>query len=673
MTTKTVGLAQPFVWLYVKTADDDYTNPVRLPLTGSDFLLEFQDDTVFTLDDSIDVPGTGQSKTARAMTRIRLMDPAFTYLEGLFVRNRYLSFEYGWTDDNGNVLETSGSVRAMVSSIKPRFTYSGTELDVTLVSDLSVGNEGNDVAAMLNSTTISSKLFRSKHSQGFEVKGAGIDISKLAKDNDVYEEPSKAIHKPNPELNALISSAKALSPPASTRAPKGQKLAIYLLSAAASITKFERISDIVAFIAEICGMEHDIDETALCPYDIYLVNKTLYSFIKDDLVTLAGDDKGVRDYRFWIRGNKLYFKNAQRTEAVKKLEFIGDNKSVSDRFADPQRKSIVLDFTLDLVPNLVINSASVSTKGVGFNPLDKKMTGRHAAVIKSPEIMASIHSEIISIDRQDNRETASVGFASDDIYGGRQELNDISKAKDDISRSSYSSVQSDWLVWETASQLANYFTQQSPSKDKFTEDKLKLAAYRALLKRRNAGLDKELYQPSDATASIQASDVKTLNRKPNVNDPTKAGRMYVLPYADSRAADLAEGILASSMKGPFMAKCTCYGDPTMRLLQSVLMLVHTPEGFHYSSGRYLVTGLVNKIDASGFTTEISMTTDGVANQKSISELIAEADGPSPEDYAKANAKASDDQLSRGDSDKVDKPVLPGGAVEALWSGINGDD
>lgn len=111
----------------------------------------------------------------------------------------------------------------------------------------------------------------------------------------------------------------------------------------------------------------------------------------------------------------------------------------------------------------------------------------------------------------------------------------------------------------------------------------------------------------------------------------------------------------------------------MRLLQSVLMLVHTPEGFHYSSGRYLVTGLVNKIDASGFTTEISMTTDGVANQKSISELIAEADGPSPEDYAKANAKASDDQLSRGDSDKVDKPVLPGGAVEALWSGINGDD
>lgn len=672
-----VGLAQPFVWLYIKTADDNYTTPVRFPLTGSDFFVEFQDDSLFSMGDA-DVPGSGASKTGRAMTRIKLIDPSFTYLEGLLVRNRFLSFEYGWTDEYGNILETSGSIRSMVGSIVPRFTYSGTELELTLISDLSVSNDGSEIASMLNATTVSSKLFISTKSQGseYKVKGAGVDISKIVKDNKLYDEEGPGYVEEwvpaSPDSDLPRGSKVKIRRKPPPRATKGTALALYLAQNASSIARFERISDIVVYIATICGMEYDVDETAYCLYDIYLMNKTLHSFIKDDLVSLAKDDRGVADYKYWVRGNKLFFKRSQGTNAVKKLEFIGDHKSVTDRFSDSARKSIVLDFQLTMMPNLIVNSSSVSTKVVGYDPINKKPTGRHAAIVKSPDIMTSIYSEIQSIDLADNREVAGAGARQNDAYGGRRdELDVISKEGNNISRSNYKSVQSDWLVWETASQLVNYFSQQSPNMDKTAQDKLQLAAYRALLKRRNAGLDQELYQPSDAVASIKSSDVKTLSKvSPVVGDPTKAGRMYVLPYADSRSADMAEGILSSSMRGPFFAKCTCYGDPSVHLLQAVLMLIHTPDGYHYSSGRYLVQGVVNKIDAAGFTTEISLVTDGVYANRDLSELIAEADGPSPEEFANENKPV--DQL--GDNkDTVSKPILKGGAVEALWQAVNGDD
>lgn len=638
-----VGLAQPFVWLYVRTADDNYTNLVRFPLTGSDFFVSFQDDTVFSAGDA-DIPGTGQSKTGRSLTKIILIDPAFTYLEGLFVRNRFLSFEYGWISEDGTVLETSGIIRSMVSSLVPKFTYSGTELEVTLVSDLSVANEGNDVGTMLSSTTITSKLFIAKENKGLaDTEGAGVDISKLIKDNNLYDkevEPIKQITKTYTTVGGNTASVTVPSRRREVVPKQGLALGTFLIKQAASVARFERISDIVVYVAALCGMEYDVDETDICPYNIYLVNKTLDAFIRDDLVRLAKDKQGRTDFRYWVRGNVLYFKNAQDIRAIKRLEFIGDNKSLTERFSDPLRKSILLDFTLELVPNLIINGPSVSTKAVGFDPLNKKMTGRHAAVFKSEEVIRDVFNELEELYRQD----PSGNNNRSDVYGGNYDLDTISKDGDDISKSSYGASQSDWLVWEASAQLADHYAGGSVfnmfGNGKDVKDRFQLAAYKALLKRRNQGLDNELYTPPEAIAAMQASDAKTI-RKQAPKDPTQAGRMYVLPYADSRAADLAEGVLSASMRGPFRAKGTCYGDPAMRLLSGALVLVHTPEGYHYSSGRYLVDGLVHKIDAGGFTTEISLVTDGVSRHSTMDELIRDAEAPSLEDLRVQQAREDD--------------------------------
>jgi len=131
--TEELGLLQPFVWINAFTPESPDKRRV-LPLTSS-VLVSFTDESLFDIDAA---PGGDRSRTGRAKVRLELFDANYTYLETLFLLNkRRIEIEYGWLDQSGKVASSSGVFPVTLTSIKPKFTFQGTQLEVIAVSDLS--------------------------------------------------------------------------------------------------------------------------------------------------------------------------------------------------------------------------------------------------------------------------------------------------------------------------------------------------------------------------------------------------------------------------------------------------------------------------------------------------------------------------------------------------------
>lgn len=594
-----IGPIQPFVWLYLRTEEDDFAEPRLLSLTGN-FLRSFQDENAFNLSGP---GGTTDRVAARSKARLVMFDPSGSYLETLFLYNRTVDYEFGWMRDDGSVLTTSGRQRALVGSVQPKFSYQGTELEVILYADLSATSSPGSSSYTYSTSIISHTFIPEK---------VFLQIRDGTYYNDRYpnlrapsaverrEEANERIRRRN--RNSISTVGGSITESITFREQTDEELFGPKYELPLDAAPYRSIGDLVTKLAFLIGMKAEVDETIDAFGDITVPDMTIYEFIKTKLVPIAVSKDGTSGYRFWIRGDTLHFKYPRIDKVVREFTYGADNTELSKTFEDDTdtRKGTMLSFELLVRPNQIQAGAKVSTVAVSYDPVGKAFRG-------------------INLTEADKRKQDALAANTAIELGLKQETPvDFSKAKEEDAIKALNAASFEW-----GGPLARPKPKPVPRNENgvpfFPVASQQEEAIQAL--REDEARTQAAANQAEVELAITAQQV----------NPTAAGRLYVLPYPDNRTSAIGKFIFADAVNGPvFTAKSVILGDPQILLQDTIDVTIVTPTGPHYGSGKYTILGVNSVIDDKGsFTTELSLSTNSVnlINNRSLAAVSKEASNP----------------------------------------------
>lgn len=634
--TATDGSVKPFVHLFLRTEEDGFKEPHLFPLTGN-FLLSFEDQSAFSMEG---IAGGSGSSTARSKCRLVLVDPTFTYLESLLLINKTLDYEFGWVAEDGTILSTSGRIRAMVGSIEPKFQFQGTEIEVILYADASATAQQGTPESLIAASVITQAFI--PEDVYFAVKEGRYYNAKFPhklftdpKDEQLVREAKAKREKEKEALRASSGGgfsmlnqsqveARLKLADADKDAPTDSSIFGEKYELPEGSVPYRSVGEIVERLARSVGMKFDIDETQPAKDEIRVVGKTIQEFIKTQLVPIAVSKEGNRSgYKFWIRGNTFFFKLPNPKKVVKTIGYAADNRSFTGRLGGAE--SIALNFTLKIQPNLTIHGARANMVAASFDPIEKKFRG----INLTSENPSGGGSGSQSLEAEIGQALQASDAEFDWAYPAEKEQDRLGTP---IFDSTMVNNQQESLAWSEAEKItgevAKNMTALGGQPLSQTEtDKIKNRAYRVIRKRQReeqeAFSGKVMNQISAQEPETKAAVSKTFEDTAAALNatkiPSRVGRLYVLPYPDSRTSAVGRSIFSDATSRPmFQASATILGDPNVGILQHVNVELHTPNGLHYGSGRYMIQGVSNRIDGSGFTTELTLSTDGVSGKDSLS-------------------------------------------------------
>lgn len=634
--TDELGLLQPFVWINAFTPESPDKRQV-LPLTGS-VLVSFTDESLFDIEAA---PGGERSKTGRAKVRFELFDANFTYLETLFLLNkRRVEVEYGWLDQNGKVASSSGVFPVTLVSIKPKFTFQGTQLEIIAVSDLSSSSPPGTIEHFYSTHMFSITFVPEAESELYGGKYPHLDFANPATQKKKEDRITTRVNDvlngdvPRPDLGpgnqgldpAAWSGTPGFNLPEQPIVPESsaENAANTWSQIRADLSnknmKYISISQLVRSIAKSLGMKSEVDVTKVAPPSATLpfINKTIMNILSG-LASEAESSDGSRDYRFWIRGDTIYFKRPVPKDTFNRVFNYGVGISLGSTSAanKTNKDGVVLGVEVDIQPNLIVNSAWAQAVTTTIDATNKAVRGGNVVPphrkIKDT-VDASIVRNVTKVDTSEGTlEYVAVEFVPPE---------GMTSALMVQAEEFYYSK--DWLLWDQATQIAADALESLERKfgddigeinSRYIFSQSRILAYNLLEKDRQD----RLAQLGDTSAEVDVAsslaDAAAEQSEGNATDFQKkdltlVGRRYISPHQDERAAGWAKAISNSASQKVFKAKLLALGDVSIRLMHVVTLNMLTPEGPHYASGDYLVLGVSNAIDASGFTTELTLMNAG---------------------------------------------------------------
>lgn len=618
--------AKPYVWLFLKTEETDFKKVRPVSISG-EFLQEFVEEVMFN---SEAVDGSPSSSYALTKLRLRIFDPAWTYWETLFLLNKVFDYEYGWMDDTGKVISTSGRIRAMIEGLAPSFSFQGTTLEVTAKCSLAANAlaSGSNVELATNVATrqfvpldkynkaLSGKFYNDRFpSVEFTSPQdrAARERSILGRQNLLYHDEWVRRSLGNIPGNSVLADNEA-----DAVAKFGPR---YVLPDNA--VPYTSISDLVKTLASMVGMKAEVDPTIEAKDDILMNGKNVENFIREKLVKLAVTKDGRADFQCWIRGDTIYFKSVSNEQRITQtFQYGGNNAPMLEQspFNPDSKNGIILSFSMEMNPSLLLASAASHTVAVSVDPLSKTAMGASAispATAARNEVEAKYRANrqqfqafAPSRAAEIYRNKQSIDFALAQNYMMWQEAGEIAKS-----------------IWEAnrlpgdTSLNANADGTYSTLNPAATQRGLQDQVFQSLVRQREA--ERASLQAVAPSADLTFQDASVYDglqqaaaRSPAASkDGTLAGRLYVLPHQNSKTAVFADNIHSqSSLTRLFKATAVVVGNPKIFLLKLVDISIILPDSKkHYASGTYVVFGISHKIDSGGFTTELTLHTTGVSN------------------------------------------------------------
>lgn len=546
-------LRQPFIWLYVKTEETNFVGePERIDVT-SNFLVSFQEDNVL---------GDDSGLVTHLTAKLVMFDPSSFYLETLLMLNRRLAIEYGWLNSDGSISQTTGKLDCSIADFKTFYQYQGIKLEVTLSMDRVLKKEEN--INMVNPLGSKNLAF-------------------------VWSEDAPPIEN---YFDASI--------------PEGS-------------LKIRRISDIVKFVAHEMGLAVDVDDTEEFNGTVWkyhnpevptlicrLVNRDYESLLKS-LIPLARSTSKKVGYDCWNRGGTLYFKLP---------DALAGRKAIQSYAYGRDNNGTMLSFDLNIaIAHLVMHTWD-SVLAVSRDPVSKSLIGIDSRItnneIREKTLKSAVAAQgnpgvynvagtwhYVDSHRKVSPDDPILGVVQENAVASDGNSTHVGVAP------SMPTVVSNPLPTTAAGQII-----KSAQEKRILAEVAPLNADTELLYSVSA---RPGNQPNPSTN--QEPNLQPTPRKPVAITDTgqsKASRVYVLPYTSDQTISIGRYVHQQIRQSrTFTATASVIGDISLTIHRSIFIELLTDSGLHYGTGTYIIRGVSHRIDTNGFTTELTLTTDGI--------------------------------------------------------------